>query len=84
MLVKFEENRIMVQTAQILRFLTKKTFLKPFLTKPWRHFEKVFATETIYNAKSLISRLLSFSVPKITVVDTCNQVKSCTKHGRSD
>ena len=40
--------------------------------------EDVSMTDTIVWCKNIL-RLSSFSVPKIIVVDMCNQVKSCTK-----
>ena len=49
MLVEFEQNR-MVETKlhEILSFLTpkkkKRVFLKPFLTKSWRHFGRRFCS----------------------------------------
>ena len=41
MLVKTEQNR-MVRIHEILRFLTKKGYLKPFLINRWHHFESFF------------------------------------------
>ena len=58
----------MVQTTQKFELLTKKK--KNEFKKKWQSvdaiLEDVSVAETI-NAKLLISRLLSFSVPKITV-----------------
>ena len=59
--------------CRILSFLTKKKkkngFLSLFLTKRWRHFERRFCSwKKMFNAKLLIWRLQSFSVPKITVL----------------
>ena len=58
---------------EILSYLTKDGFKKKkkktFLTKRWRHFEDVPIAETLlFNAKLLISRLASFSVPNLTVI----------------
>ena len=49
------------------------------LTPFWKTF---LLLNQLSNAQLFIWRLQSFSVPKIMVVDTYNQVKSCTKHGR--
>ena len=43
-LAKFEPNH-MIGNVKISSFLTKNEgFLKPFLTKPWRHFARRFCT----------------------------------------
>ena len=45
--------------------------LTPFLkTFPW--------LKQLFDAKQLIQRLSSFSVPKLRLSDTCNQVQSCS------
>ena len=83
-IVKFKPNRL-VQTTQILSFLKKKTKQKQkqkqkqktifdkALTPFWKTFLQL---KQWFNAKLLISRLPSFSVPKLTIErDTCNQAK---------
>ena len=55
-----------------------------FLAKVNHFLESVDAIlehKQLFDAKVLIERLSSFIVPNI-MVDTCNHVKSCAKHGR--
>ena len=68
---------------KILCFLTKKwlTIFDKKLTPFWKTF---LWLKQLFDAKILIQRLSSFRVPKLRHSDTCNQVKSCTKHGRPD
>ena len=68
--MKYEQNR-MVRT--IHKWLSVNAIL-----------EDVSMNKTIVGAKILIQRLSSFIVQKLRHSDTCNQVKSCTKHGRPD
>ena len=53
--------------------------------KHWHHFGRRSVTETIVWCL-FMWRLSSFSVLKIFIrySDTCNQIKSCTKHVRSN
>ena len=69
MLVKFEQN-CMVQTTQYFEIFDKKPrFFKTIFDKMLVPFLKTFLQlKQFFNAKLLISRLPSFSVPKITVV----------------
>ena len=70
MLVIFKQNR-MVQTAQDFELFDKKKtrFLKTIFDKALTPFWKTFLQlKQLFNAKLLISRLPSFSVPKIMVV----------------
>ena len=66
MQVKFEQNR-MVQFTQNFGLFDLKTsfFLNTFWQSVDAILEDVSVNETIFNAKSLISRLPSFSVPNI-------------------
>ena len=84
MLVKFEQNR-MVRTIQNLVLFDKNkkslTIFDKVLTPFWKTF---LWLKQLFDAKILIQRLLSFSVPKLRHSHTCNQVKSGTKHGRPD
>ena len=69
MLVEFEQN-CMVQTTQNFELFDKKiVFFNAFFDKASTPFWKTFLQlKQLFNAKILISRLPSFSVPKITVV----------------
>ena len=68
MLVKFEQNR-MAETTQYLEHLIEKYVFLTIFDKALTPFlEDVSVAETIFNAKVLIYRLPSLSVPNITVV----------------
>ena len=68
MLVKFEQDR-MVQAIRNFELLTTKRVFKTIFDKALTPFRKTFLLlKQLFNAKLLISRLPSFSVPKITVV----------------
>ena len=85
MLVKFEQNRIVQTTRNFELFDKKKMFFKTIFDKALAPFWKMFLKlKQLFYAKLLISRPPSVSVPKIALVDTGNQFKSCTKHGRPD
>ena len=68
MLVKFERN-CMSKLHEILSFLTKNGIFKNYF---WQNVGAILENDSvagaIVNAELLISRLPSFSVPKITVV----------------
>ena len=66
MLVKFEQNR-MVRNIQNFELFDKKwlTIFDKVLTPFWKTF---LWLKQLFDAKLLILRLSSFSVPKITVV----------------
>ena len=68
MLVEFEQNRMVQTTRKFELFDKKRVFKNLFWQSVDAILEHVSVTKTIFNAKLLISRLLSFSVPKITVV----------------
>ena len=59
------------------------TFFEKVLTPFWKTLPYC-GINNCSMLKYIIGKLLSFIVPKIMAVrrDTCNQVKSCTKHGR--
>ena len=84
MLVEFEQTR-MVRTILNFVFVFFKKWLSIFdkvLTPFWKTF---LGLKQLFDAKIFIQRLSSFSVPKITALrQVCNQIKSCTKHGRPD
>ena len=63
-LAKFEPNRIAQNVQNFELFDKKIKVLEPFLAKCGRHF----VAETIFNDKVSIFRAISFSVPKIMVV----------------
>ena len=68
MLVEFEQN-FTVQHIRNFEFFDKKPFFKTIFDKVLTPFWKTFLLlKQLFDAKVLISRLLSFSVPKITVV----------------
>ena len=69
MLVKCEQNR-MVQTTRNFELFDKKIgFLKTIFDKALTPFWETFLyLKQLFNAKLLIFRLPSFSIPKITVV----------------
>ena len=98
MLVKFEENP-MVQTTRNFELFDKKKkkqqqqtnkqtkmgFLQAFLTELtlfWKTFLllKLYCLLLNYQFKDYHLSLFQ----KLRRSDTCNQVKSCTKHGRPD
>ena len=67
---------------KIFCFLTENRYnFLTVLTPFWKTF---LWLKQLFDAKILIQRLSSFSVPKLRHSDTCNRVKSCTKHGRPD
>ena len=74
MLVKFEQNR-MVRTIQNVVLLDKKwlTIFDKVLTPFWKTF---LCLKQLFDAK--------ISIQSVQCSDTCNQVKSCTEHGRPD
>ena len=74
MLVKFEKKNRMVRTKRIFELFDKKkkkkerffiTILEKELTPFWKTF---LGLKLLFNAKLLIKRLSSFSVPKITAL----------------
>ena len=69
MLMKFEQN-CMVQTTQNFELFDQKTRdFRTIFDKTLAPFLKTFLQlKQFFDAKLLISRLPSFSVPKITVV----------------
>ena len=73
MLVKFEQNRV-VQTIQNFVLFDKKwlTIFDKVLTPRWKTF---LWLKQLFDAKILIQRLSSFSVPKFWHSDTCNRLK---------
>ena len=73
MMMKFEPNR-MVRTIRNFMLFDKKwlTIFDKVLTPFWKTF---LWLKQLFDAKILIQRLSSFSVPKITALNTCNQVK---------
>ena len=68
MLTKLEQTR-MVQNLENFGFMTKTEFLKIIFDEALTILQDVSVAEVI-----LIFRLLS--------CNPCNQVKSCTKHGK--
>ena len=69
MLVKFEQNRMIQTTRNFDLFDEKPGFFKTIFDKALTQFWKMFLwLKQLFNAKLSISRLPSFSVPKITVV----------------
>ena len=69
MLVQFEQNRVVQTTRNYELFDKKIGFFKTIFDKALMPFWKIFLQlKQLFNAKLFISRLSSFSVPKITVV----------------
>ena len=89
MLVKFEQNR-MVQTTQNFELFDKKKKKMVFKNHFWQSFGAIFedisAAETIFNAKLLIFRLPSFSVPtwKYGSLTHVTRLKVAPKHDGFD
>ena len=86
MLVKFEQSH-MIQIAKKIELFQKKkkknVILKLFLTNRWRHFVRRFCTWN--NCLMLNHQFPDYHLSvfqKLWQPDTCNEVKSCTKHGR--
>ena len=81
---KFKPTRTAKNVQNFELFEEKKTgFLKTIFVKALLPFFKtLLSLKQLFDGKLLLFRLLSFSVPKVMVTDTCNQVKNCTKHGR--
>ena len=70
---------------KILCFLTKKKMVNKFWQSVDVIFEDVSVTETIVWCSNSNSKTIIFQVfQKLRHSDTCNQVKSCIKHGRPD
>ena len=66
MLVKFEQNRIVLTTQRVVLFDKKwLTMFDKVLTPFWKTF---LWLKQLFDAKLLIQRLSSFSVPKITAL----------------
>ena len=85
-LVKFDQN-CMVRTVQNFDLFDKKwlTIFDKGLTPFWKTFLWLKIIWCLYINLKTISVLQCFTVfPKIRFSNTCNQVKSCTKHGRSN
>ena len=70
MLVKFEQNRMVQATRNFEHFDKKNGIFKTSFDKALTPFLKTFLwLKQLFNAiKALISRLLSFSIPRITEV----------------
>ena len=85
MLMKFEQFEFGPNLTKFWALWPKKTlFFKIIFDKALTYFlEDVLYLKQLFTAKLLNWRLPSFSVPKI-MSDTCNHVKSRTKHGRPD
>ena len=91
-LLKFKQNRMVKKKHKILRFLTKKNVLFCFvltifdkeLTPCWKTFlwPELSFNAKLYQFKDWAYHLSVFQ--KLRHSDTCNRVKSCTKHGRPD
>ena len=80
MLVKFEQNR-MVQTIQNFDLFDKKR-VNHFWQSVDAILEDVSMTDPIVWCKTIDVKTTIFQCSKNYGSPTCNQVKSCTKHGR--
>ena len=65
-LVKFEQNRIVQTTRNFELFDKKPGFLKPFLTKLWRHFGRRFCS---WNN----CLMLNYWFPVLTTIFQCSE-----------
>ena len=88
MLVKFEQNR-MVQTTRNVELFDKKKkkkkhFLKPFLTELTAFGRRTCSLNYCLMLNYECKVDYHVSVFQKLHSDTCNQVKSCTKHDRPD
>ena len=85
MLVKFEQNRI-VQTTQNFELLMKKqVFYNHFRQRVDAILEDISVAKFIVKCYAFNLKTIIFQCSKkLRHSDTCNQVQSCTKHGRPD